>query len=467
MKQHLMLDESSVADGRDLQFHLNPAQKYGGNPVLSPGRPQDWDGLQIEWPGTVLFDPVDRMYRCWYSGFEAVQHSSRKWRLGYAESADGFHWVKPRLGQVEHRGQPTNQIAEPPGTFAMSTVFFDPSARDGGHRFLGLWMRIGGEDKDWTHQKVLARSRDGITWETTGEPIWSSFYDISQVLFEPGDPDPDRRVKLYAQAYYAPKDLRDPHRPRRRPGDNDLVRSIAFLHGADLESIQEPEAPLALGPERGIDDENHFAAVRRVGDHYLMLFESDRFAADPLSGDLRLAVSDDGHHFRRVHAQTPVVPTGEKGSWDENLLVTTTAGMIEVGDEIRIYYFGSPSVYRCWPPTYAETRELRGSLMYPTHLGLAALPRDRYCYASGPGLLMTHPFEVGEDGVWVNSDGESNRFSLRRLGGGSEVAVGEIGRERRQSVYRRIVWNGEVPEPGTYELHVELARDGRLYSFAA
>ena len=57
----------------------------------------------------------------------------------------------------------------------------------------------------------------------------------------------------------------------------------------------------------------------------------------------------DGRTFRRVHPQTPVISTGEKGMWDANALVTTTSAMQEAGDELRIYYFGCPRVFNSWP----------------------------------------------------------------------------------------------------------------------
>src|SRR5690606_25195032 len=48
----LILDEKSVADADGVTFHLNQAQKHPENPVLMPGRPSQWDGLQVTWPGT-------------------------------------------------------------------------------------------------------------------------------------------------------------------------------------------------------------------------------------------------------------------------------------------------------------------------------------------------------------------------------------------------------------------------------
>lgn len=123
------------------------------------------------------------------------------------------------------------------------------------------------------------------------------------------------------------------------------------------------------------------AAVWKAGTQYVMLFESDRFSRNPIHGDLRLAVSDNGRAFRRVHPDKPLVSTGPKGTWDENLLVTTTAGIQRVGDEDFIFYFGCPSTYNSWPAQYAVSGERRGSMFAPAFLGLAKLPRDRYAYA--------------------------------------------------------------------------------------
>ena len=72
---------------------------------------------------------------------------------------------------------------------------------------------------------------------------------------------------------------------------------------------------MLLAPEEGIDEELHFAAITRAGGQFLMLFESDRFLKNPIHGDLKLAVSDNGMKFRRVHPKTPLVGTGPKGFW--------------------------------------------------------------------------------------------------------------------------------------------------------
>ena len=73
MKTFLILNEQSVAVSRGITFHLNTATKHPANPVMLPGEPHQWDSLCVSWPGTVLYSPRDRKFRCWYTGLDVVQ----------------------------------------------------------------------------------------------------------------------------------------------------------------------------------------------------------------------------------------------------------------------------------------------------------------------------------------------------------------------------------------------------------
>ncbi len=84
MKIRLIFDEQSVAASRGVTFHLNAATKHPENPVMLPGEPHQWDSLQVGWPGTVLYSPRDRKFRCWYSGLDVLQTPDRAWHTGYA-----------------------------------------------------------------------------------------------------------------------------------------------------------------------------------------------------------------------------------------------------------------------------------------------------------------------------------------------------------------------------------------------
>jgi hypothetical protein len=460
MTVHLIIDALSVARADGVTLHLNAAIKHPENPVLLPGAPHQWDSLQVTWPGTVLYDAAEGLFRCWYSGFDAVQTPERWWKPGYAESADGIHWTKPELGQVAYLERPTNQMHLDWENLNLSTVFLNPDpAATPSRRFGALCSEWAPDAGPGWARKGLTWSPDGVTWTREGEAYPASlpgdlqgnaFQDINQLLFCPDAADPDNRVVGYGQ-YYQPR------------WDGHLVRNIGWVHGPDVAHLKNGEPTLVLAPEEGIDEELHFASVKRIGETWLMLFESDRFSRTPIHGDLRLAVSQDGTAFRRAHPEQALVGTGAKGMWDENLLVTTTATMQEVGDELYLFYFGCPNVYTAWPPAYAVNPARRGSMFYPAYLGLATLPRDRYAFAQGPGTLTTLPLELSDDGLWLNADGEEITLTAIRPEDGTPLATGRLTAERRQTVYRKVRWDGPV-HTGVCQLAIRLDAGDRLYS---
>ena len=459
----LMLDDKCVAASPGVTFHLNPAKKHPENPVLLPGEPHQWDSLQVAWPATVLYDAGEHKFRCWYSGLDALQKdrdSLDEWPPGYAESDDGIHWRKPELKQVMQDGHPTNRLRPnwnidgfvPTRLMAVFENPFPgtpPSRRFGSDWFERMPARSAGGEP--MKRRRLAWSPDGINWTPAGltyELPKGPLFDVHQILCMPDASDAESRVVALAQC------------KRARSWDGRVVRHIAAMRGPDIEKIAGPEEVL-LAPEHGIDEELHFASVSRVAENFLMLFESDRFSKNPIHGDLRLAVSSDTHRFRRVHPRDAVVSTGAKGMWDENLLVTTSAAMQEVGDEVYIFYIGCPNVYNSWPRQYTTKLERRGSLFYPTYLGLATLPRDRYGYAAGNGTVTTQPLDLG-NAVWLNAEGGALDVAAID-GSGRQAAQGRLGRERFQTVYRKVVWSG-TPPTGTLRLRVSLSGSDKLYS---
>jgi len=453
LKTTLILDEQSVLAHDGVSFHLNPATKHPENPVMLPGEPHQWDSLQVSWPATVLYSAEEKKFRCWYSGFDVIQTPDRFWKPGYAESEDGIHWTKPNLGQVEFLGSGTNRIEVDWPYTVLSTVFENPEPdAPESKRFASYWTELG-EDK--AYRKGLAYSPDGMRWtraRTAYEGLpnnRASFQDISQVIYDVDESDPDYRIKAYSQLVW------------KRPYDGRPdVRHIGLACGRDIETLRDAEQPLMLAPEEGIDEELHFAAVKRAGGQFVMLFESDRFAKNPIHGDLKLAVSEDGKKpFRRVHPNDAVVPTGVKGFWDENLLVTTTSAIQEVGDELYIYYIGCPNTYNSWPPPYMVSPERRGSMFAPAYLGLATLKRDRYACAQGPGSVTV---SIGGDSgdLWLNADGDD--ITVTALGpSGNALAEGRVSDERSCTVYRRVLWS--KPSAGA-SVRVSLGDGCRLYS---
>ena len=352
-----------------------------------------------------------------------------------------------------------------PGVSELAFENSDPAVPESQH-FGGYWTenRTATDAPGATHEfvgqepRVVARRdhvdarRDRVRREDS-----RPFLDISQVLVDPADPDPAMRWKAYGQIFVPRPD------GTGWPG----IRNIGLAHGSDVSRVEDAHELVVLAPEEGIDEELHFAAVRKIGGTYVMLFESDRFSRNPIHGDLRLAVSTDGRTFRRVHPRAPLVVTGPKGMWDENLLVTNSAGWQEVGDELYLHYFGCPNLYNSWPAQYAVSADRRGSQFAPSYLGLATLPRDRFAYATatdaqGPGQITTHAMTL-TGSVWLNAEGDALAV-IARSPEGTTRASGKLGTQRNQGVYRKVEWADSPPRPGFYQLDIALGASDRLFS---
>ena len=118
------------------------------NPLFTQDQP--WEiRIDNSYPN-VLYDPEERIFRCYYTlftddldteGTTLAERSSRDYlprmdrvtSLAYAESRDGIHWEKPALNQVEWRGNKMNNILF---LFAHGTgVMMDSHDSDSGKRY--------------------------------------------------------------------------------------------------------------------------------------------------------------------------------------------------------------------------------------------------------------------------------------------------------------------------------------------
>ena len=496
----LILDEASVQSATGVSFHLNPAVKHPENPVLIPGMPHEPDGLQVNWPSCVIYDPEDKLFRCWYHGRDAIQydgqtHPQRKpfanwlgriWETCYAESEDGVHWIKPPLGQYEHHGRDTNVIMSDyrrSGTGVgfdhgsdLACVWRNPVPESRTEKFLALFTEIGadahGQRTFKIFRKVLYASPDGRQWTRRKVAYDASssdddlpaprLVDVNTVIYDADEADPQKRIKAYGQS----------DRPTR-PGRGN--RGVALLTAPDYFSMRCEDQIVLLEGQEPYEDEIHWSSATKLQNGYFMIVhDSSRFdwqhGLEPPRSDLRLALSPDGLNFRRIHPDTPLVLRGRKAEFDANQLVAGSC--VEFRDEVFIYYHGAPCIYRPWPRTPhgewegKETApipsQFRASNVYPTFMGLAVLPRDRFAYAEGPGSVTTHPLTLKGEDLWINADGDAMEVALLDLAG-RQVNRGCVTHERRRTIYRRLLWTGPTPE-GQYRLKIDLRKGERLYS---
>ena len=302
------------------------AEKHPANPVLPLGAHGEFDAKRAgNWAGDIHWDPDARQYRSWYYASDLEGMSA----IGYATSPDGVMWEKPRLGRHEYAGSRDNNIvflAQHSQT-SHFCLFVDPDAEpERRYQALGWSSQPGIEGM----RNYPYYSADGIDWEVTSTPENAvAIGDTSSILLDHQETDPQRKIKVYTQ------------------------HGVWF--GPDLEHLQE--APqLAINPADGREQEIHFISVVPHNGRYVMLYDFQyvwpwphreeptgtrkrrKLTAGAYAGDCRLAVSDDGLTFRRVRPDCPVIPMGEWGEWDDELLVLGGGSIIPFDDRVVLFY---------------------------------------------------------------------------------------------------------------------------------
>ncbi len=107
-------DDVSIPWRDNLKLSLEQPKRYPGNPVLKSGPPGSVDCNGAILYGTVFED--GGKLRMWYIAWPQPDKRYAKdtsWPhrpIAYAESSDGIHWDKPKLGLVEFCGSKDNNL---------------------------------------------------------------------------------------------------------------------------------------------------------------------------------------------------------------------------------------------------------------------------------------------------------------------------------------------------------------------
>src|ERR1019366_1555286 len=156
--------------------------KRDPEPVIKADRP--WEGV-LECTVSavsVMRDPKDGLFKCWYIEGHNDPHRLAKVanladpqsvgiRVCYAVSTDGIHWEKPLLGIQKDHGLDTNIILGGPdyGTVYAMGPIIDPDEPDPEKRFKALYAWYPAKQPAWV-QTVAVHSGDGIHWKQFEEP---------------------------------------------------------------------------------------------------------------------------------------------------------------------------------------------------------------------------------------------------------------------------------------------------------
>ena len=369
--RQLFIDDDVIASVQNITRRPHSPRKHPANPLIR--RDQPWeDTPYFRTSGfDVIRDPADGLFKCWY---EDVQNyfairpgiGLTDARVCYAQSPDGMHWEKPRLGIRAIDGMDTNVVLDlsPRARARTQTVILDPAEDDPSRRFKMLHVQYERHDRPPAGLRADAHSfpaqnlygvglcmqvsEDGVRWRPHPAnpiiPYWAG--DVQILTYDPID----RKYVLYGRARkwtspsragFAGGDM--PMWPDKPAGVWNTRRCVYRLESDDCLSWSEPVMAFEAGAGDNLDDGLYGFVPWRVDEMHLGLLNVLHQVDNVMEGYLHYG--RDGRRWHRLQEHRPLIPRGPEPY--DPLGAETPSTPIEVGDEVWIYY-GGKNVHNNW-----------------------------------------------------------------------------------------------------------------------
>jgi hypothetical protein len=436
----LALDDALLPFKKNLCFYMSKP-KVRKEPILVPTfSPDAPDNKASHFYGTVLQD--EGKFRMWYY---AVGDGMREGPVCYAESMDGLKWIKPNLGQCLINGSRNNNGIYLTDKYTEGVfIIKDDEDPDPARRYKMVFEElpvVAAGDKGGSYSVSMAVSPDGINWTICSrQPIDEGLEPCAFYKY---------KGMYIINAQFAPSGVSEGGSKAGRQGhawvspdfDNWLEESVASFTLPEHEDRNN----------RGLDKsylQVHLGTAAMAYDNVLVgLYcrwhafpsEYDWFGRGKTFGDFGIVVGHDGLRFHEPvkgfvylsGKESPVTPYFGK---EPVTILCQANGILNVGDETRIYH--------------GRWRNGTTNDEYYGEIGLATLPRDRWCAlglypGKQRGAVWSAPIEIPNNGVklTLNADLAENmaielsdeRFSLlehfsgefagRAMGNGFDIPV--------------------------------------------
>jgi hypothetical protein len=450
-----LFDDHAVEDVWALKRVSQVAAKFAGNPVMVP----DQIGESYCYESHVVREERGASdgsrFRMWYQDSDSQAHYRGAPEAGsaeghgdfcrYAESEDGVHWVKPKLGLLRHRGTDRNNIVlAGVGECDRSAVVLNPDPDDRERRFIMGYL----DQPRGTSGVCLAYSADGIHWrEEPTNPVIQGHYDcVNTPVWDPvsGHWLCYTRPTVHAFGYV---------RPERGWTDVDWERGVGRHHRRHV-SVAVSRDLVHWGKVRTVFYPDELDADWPDIDHFRPFFHNGLFLAnasyvDPSGGrfgQLRFMWSRDGFHWQQAPDRAWFIPRGPEGHFDDGWILGASAP-VPVGHQMWFYYGGQP--------LQMQVAVDRGSAV-----GLAKLPRDRFVSlkAEGePGFLLTREVRIAGNELRINCATGQRFPSLTGM-----AVLGDIRVELVESLPARQAVVGGRPVPGFTMEDCDVIRTNRI-----
>lgn len=443
--RQLFLDDFAIGSMENLTRVLHYPQRHSGNPILTGT--QSWEKWVIGVNGrSVLYDQESQEFRMWYGGYliDEAYPRSILFKVCYAVSADGIHWTRPNLGQVDWEGSRRNNILRwGQKWMRRPNVMKDPGDPDPERRFKMTYVDI------FQGKTAITKgySRDGIRWRLNGDekPWFRGPHSANLLGWDPSL----RRYVLYV----------------RMPG---FPNSVGRTTSGDFITWSEPQRVLAPEPEEG----KHFKGLAAFlyEDLYLgwlWIFYGRR------SADAELVLSRDGIHWHRISPQDFFFSRGDPGSWDGQRILPVAPVVHK--DRIWIYYSGENLIHHTLETLKrANSGWVENGQRLQRAIGLATLRLDGFASlqaGSQAGRLTTKTVTIPGGSLFVNAD-VAGELDLEILDEREQPIPGYAALDcvpiRSDSLRHSVRWKDSSSLEDLRGRAAKLRfwlRDGHLYSF--
>ena len=415
-------DDVLIPFTHNLRLQMERPEKHPSNPVMDRGGKGAPDEGGVQFYGSIVRD--QGKFRLWYVAMAPELASDPRrvtgWRQAYAESHDGIHWEKPKLGLVEYNGSRDNNLVliEPAPLGAINLkVICDPDDPDPSRRYKmtnNTWPQEDNERGRGAGTLAPLFSEDGLRWRLAVDAI-----PVDGLLPAEGMALPRYHFEgsggLYKWRgmYYATGQTGEDVVASGTSGRAAITfRSHDFVHWSEAKTLSFVREGQHRSFEYGSGEEAHEGvSVWHRGNVLVGLYGIWR-GHDEWAGvtiDLGLLVSNDGIKFREPIPECVFLERGQDGEWDQGGLIQGQ-GFENVGEETYIWY-------GAWDPRFRSTLDPDGTGRERCErrggLGLATLVRDRFGHLTPKNSetrasLVTAAMEVaGSARLWVNVDGLS------------------------------------------------------------
>ncbi len=376
---------------KGFSYVTNTPVKSDHNPLFHRDPNSRFKGLNYH---TVIYDEEEQIFKVWYCtrfyDFETLEHEEY---MVYGTSLDGIKWDFPNRDVVEGTNYVTTR-----DVFAMgASVIKDSEDEKMPYKLL---MRPKCEPE--IEPAIFAYySMDGIHWQKVQEePVLSNNTDCQVSFYR------DSETKLYQASF------------RGSIGNRRVFQSQSedFIHWS--EPVLTLDTDFADGPQVQI----YNFQMSPYGNYAIGLAPMYNTREEDMgtgkmwgTTDIKLAFSRGGYNWKWAHNQRRFMANGAEGEFDSHGIYTAS-DLVYLEDEIRIYYAGVPHDHGDYD---SYTKKVQA-------IGYATLRPDGFTKITceGEGELLTRPFSILDDAIYLNCDSRRGRVQIELLEEDGTVITG-------------------------------------------